>query len=195
MLEVDETNNDAASASALITVDALSIEEGLDIDGSAGFAADYYKAVFPAINTDTVWQTVDLSWAESPDVEVVETSAKWFAAAGAIGALGEDAIKTSALPAGAAASLLFRMDQPRLIRFQAQANTTANSNYLFFGANGIELRPEGGENSRLSGSSTDWVTRYYVAPADAPIGFTYVQLQRAGRRNLFMSMTLRLVIR
>ncbi|HBR92632.1 MAG TPA: hypothetical protein DEA90_00530, partial [Opitutae bacterium] len=185
VLEVNEDNNDAVSALQLISIDAITLEDGLDIEAiddpsdpedSVGFAAGYFKSVFPLISESNVQQTVDLTWADSPDIEVVDSSPKWFATGGVNGASSDgDAIKTSELEAGTAASLLFRLDEPRLVRFKVQPNTGGSSNYLFFGENGNALRPEGGLVSRISGNSEDWETRYYVAPAEAPIGFTYVQ--------------------
>lgn len=186
VLEVDEDNNDATSALALISIDAVSIEEGLDIDTISvddldastddfGFGAAYYKAVFPLADTTTVTQTFDLSWAESPDIEVVDAGVRWYATGGVTGAIDADAIRTSELSVGSAASLLFRLDQPRLVKFRAQPHSGNSSNYLFFGANGNALIPEGGLNKHISGDSAAWETRYYVAPSEAPIGFTYVQ--------------------
>ncbi|MEO0510847.1 MAG: CARDB domain-containing protein [Verrucomicrobiota bacterium] len=172
--EVDEDNNDAGSASALISITALSIEDALDID-PIGFDESYFRAVFPTISLDKSVQTGDASWADSPDIEIKEFSDKWFASAGVTGATDGDAILTSELEADSSASLLFRLEQPRLVSFRARPNTLGSANYLFFGANGNELRPEGNLLSRISGNSAIWETRYYVVPAEAPLGFTYVQ--------------------
>jgi hypothetical protein len=179
--EVNDENNDFSSASASITVAALSIVDALDIDPD-GFDTSEYQIVFPtSFNVFKMVQTGDTSWIDSPDIEVDEHFKRWFAAAGVVGAVGEDAIKSPVLDAGSAASLLFRLDKPRVVSFRVKANTNSSRNYMFFGANGNALRPEGAVSTAFFSGSSDlesadgWQTVHYIVPAEAPVGFTYVQ--------------------
>ncbi|MDQ8208704.1 CARDB domain-containing protein [Coraliomargarita sp. SDUM461003] len=191
--EFDDENNDFVSAVADVEIRALQIVEALDIDGTGGFDAEEFKAVFPAINLDRMVQTGDASWDTSPDIEVNEGLGRWFALAGVVGAVEGDAIKSPVLGAGSAASLLFRLDQPRVVSFRVKANTSSSRNYMFFGANGNALRPEGDEVSAYFSGASDlgvsdgWQQVHYIVPSGAPIGFTYVQeLARVGDERVFV---------
>lgn len=179
VLEVSDSDNTADSGATAITVSTVSIIEGLDMDeaGESGFEEAYNRPVFPLLSIDqNLVQTGDASWASTPNIEVQDFAPKWYAGSGVNTGdpSNTDAIRTAALDAGSAASLLFRVDEPRLVRFRVKANTASSSNYLFFGANGNELRPEGNFATRYAGVSP-WEERYYVVPGGAPLGFTFVQ--------------------
>jgi hypothetical protein len=157
--EISESNNTAFTASDLIEIIGLSIEEALDIDG----------VTFPSVSDPKLVLSGDSDFFGKEDSTVITPLV------GDGVTPNDGSLSSPSLLAGESASLTFTFDEPREVSFRWKSATSSSQNNLFLGANLIPIEPEtSGSPTRLSGTK-DWEEVSYIVPKDTPVGFTYEQ--------------------
>jgi alpha-tubulin suppressor-like RCC1 family protein len=156
--ELSESNNTAFTASDIVEIIGISIEEALDIDG----------VTFPSVSDPKLVLSGDSDFFGKEDSTVITPLVDGVT-------LNDGSLSSPSLLAGESASLTFTFDEPREVSFRWKSATSSSQNNLFFGANLIPIEPEtAGSPTRLSGTK-DWEEVSYIVPKDTPVGFTYEQ--------------------